>query len=469
MFTKIQKYLLINHPLLWNTKIVPALSFAVLFHILFFVIGYVYGNVDFTDENYYLSDFSTGVIIFFSILITILFFVVWFVYYFRNNAYKSLYRLSNLYLYKEWLIIFLVCFLNITYSISFLSGKTLKERSYYSKEEVDKRGRTILMASVFIDGSYDYENVAVADSVGKIVFNKKKYQQNSLMNKSFDYYYGSFTETNNDEIKVKTWMQNDNQAEIKKLMNDYFLLIKEHNLKTNLTANQWFELTYNYPDFTNYERIGRRMEDVTEFFKDNANQNIYKYYLPQNALISSYSQLSKAWNDPIIETGTLLILLYVSIAMAMLVYAFKVTTGRNWLIALVSIGILWIITGILAAITNSEIVFMCFWLSIILLSSIYFFSVISNNKGKNFSGIALNLILWSISGFLPLIFGLVSEYYNNPKSIVVAGQIKHTNTPQYEWLNDNATLLSWINILIIMAIMYFISIYIKKWKALAES
>ena len=150
MFTKIQKYLLINHPLLWNTKIVPALSFAILFHILFFVIGYVYGNVDFTDENYYRSDFSTGVIIFFSILITILFFVVWFVYYFRNNAYKSLYRLSNLYLYKEWLIIFLVCFLNITYSISFLSGKTLKERSYYSKEEVDKRGRTILMASVFV-------------------------------------------------------------------------------------------------------------------------------------------------------------------------------------------------------------------------------------------------------------------------------------------------------------------------------
>ena len=67
MFTKIQKYLLINHPLLWNTKIVPALSFAILFHILFFVIGYVYGNVDFTDENYYRSDFSTGVIIFFSI------------------------------------------------------------------------------------------------------------------------------------------------------------------------------------------------------------------------------------------------------------------------------------------------------------------------------------------------------------------------------------------------------------------
>ena len=86
MFTKIQKYLLINHPLLWNTKIVPALCFALLFHILFFVIGYVYGNVDFTDENYYRSDFSTGVIIFFSILITILFFVVWFVYYFRNNG-----------------------------------------------------------------------------------------------------------------------------------------------------------------------------------------------------------------------------------------------------------------------------------------------------------------------------------------------------------------------------------------------
>src|SRR5690606_17206851 len=103
MFKKIQNYLLIHHPLLWNIKIVPAFSVALLFHILFFLIGYVNDEINFSENSLYDYGLDTGIVVFFSILITLLFFVMWFFYYMRNNAFKAFYPVSNKSLYSEWL------------------------------------------------------------------------------------------------------------------------------------------------------------------------------------------------------------------------------------------------------------------------------------------------------------------------------------------------------------------------------
>ncbi len=474
MFKKIQKYLLINYPLLWNTKIVPAITFTILFHILFFIIGYFNGIIDFTNENYYDYGFTSGVIIFFSILVTILFFVLWFVYYFRNNAYKSFYNLKKTSLYKEWLIILLISFLNVTYSVSYITGKTLRQRSYYSQEETQKRCETISMASVFIAGAYEpnYEQIE-ANNTGQITYNKKTYPQNSLINKSVESF--NFNPAVKSESKVKTWMQENNQAQIKKLMVDYLAIAKEHNLKSNINAEQWFNLTYNFPDFIKYEIIGRTSsKDDPNSYSGNAmvyaaNQTVYKYNVPQNALVSAYWKISKSWEDPIIETGLIYTLLYLAITMAMLIFSFKVSSGRNWLIALISTGVLFIITGILSALSGSGITFLVFWLLAIATFMIHFFITLGKNKGKNISGISLNLMLWSLAGFLPIIYGLVMEFYNNPKTINFGNQIKYENTPQHDWLEENLMLFTWVNILIVIILMFFITQFIKKWKGLAES
>ena len=474
MFKKIQKYLLINYPLLWNTKIVPAITIALLFHILFFIIGYGNGFIDFTSENQYESTISNGVIIFFSILVTILFFVIWFVYYFRNNAYKSYYNLKKSSLYKEWLIILLISFFNVTYSVSYITGKTVRERSYYTQKETQKRCETISMASVFIEGSYLSYAINGADSLGQITFNKKRYFQNSLINKSLESF--ELSPTFKTEMKVKTWMQENNQTEIKKLMSDYFALVKEHKLKSNIDAEKWFALTYNFPDFKKYERIGRTSLNYSSNNYENnlpitvAEQTVYKYNVPQNALVSSYYKISKSWEDPILEIGLIYTLLYLSISIAMLIFSFKVTSGRNWLIALISsTGVLFIITGILSALSGSGITFLVFWLLAILFFIFYFFVTVLKNKGKNISGISLNLMLWSLAGFLPIIYGLIMEFYNHPKTIRIGNKTKFINTPEYEWLDNQISILTWVNMLIVMVIMYFIAQYIKKWKGLAES
>ena len=78
-------------------------------------------------------------------------------------------------------------------------------------------------------------------------------------------------------------------------------------------------------------------------------------------------------------------------------------------------------------------------------------------------------MLWSLAGLLPIIYGLVMEFYNYPKTISIGYKTKFINTPEHDWLDDHITIFTWVNILIVMVIMYFISQYIKKWKGLAES
>ena len=92
MFKKIQKYLLINQPLLWNLKIIPLTAFLVLFNIIYFILGYFNGALDFndTDDNYR-YDANEGIILFLGALIAILTAIVWAVYYLKNNALKSNY------------------------------------------------------------------------------------------------------------------------------------------------------------------------------------------------------------------------------------------------------------------------------------------------------------------------------------------------------------------------------------------
>lgn len=119
MFKKTQKYLLLNYPLLWNTKAVPLTCFLIVMHVIFLVIGYIDGALNFneTEQNYNSS--NEGAIIFFSVLISFLTFVIWLVYYFKNNAFKAFYPKGDFSLFKEWCLILLISFLVSTFALTY--------------------------------------------------------------------------------------------------------------------------------------------------------------------------------------------------------------------------------------------------------------------------------------------------------------------------------------------------------------
>jgi hypothetical protein len=487
MFKNIQKYLLLNHPLLWNTKVVPAVTFAMLFHILFFGIGYLAGDITFKDYYSYDNGFEDGIVIFFSVILSVLFFIIWFIFYTRNNGYKSFYPQKNNSLFKEWIIIVLIALLNITYSITYFAGKNIHTRTYFTQSEIKKRTEIIIKASIFIEGSFGY-NQTEANQNGDIIFNKKNYHQNSLMNKNIEEFYSYNNSRMNLEIDakpnkngldviLKTWMQQDNQVEIKKIMQDYFKLIKEHKLSTNLTPEKWFDLTYHYPDFMGYENIGRYKYSneyayavaVPASVEEASIDQKTKYYLPQNILKDKYEQILKAWEDPIIDLELLRVLLYVGVGFSLLLFSFKVTSGRSFIIAMVSIGVLWMLLGIISILSSSGTLFLIFMLVLISVFAIYFFTIVSKNKGKKISGIVLNLLLWTFGGFFPAVYALLLQIFDNSEQVVIAGETKYTNTPLHNWLDANLQLFTWINVILIIAFVFLMTIYIKKWKGTAES
>ena len=219
MFKKIQNYLLLHHPLIWNIKLLPVLLTIIIFHIVFFSIGYVQGELDFNHfEDFYTYDNIPKVIMFFSVLISILVFIIWLVFYLRNNAFKSFYAIGNSSLYKEWLLILLICTLNCTYIWSFDFGSDCRARSYFDREEADRRNEIIDMASFFT--GFDFEprfdgrtEEFEGTQASTFVFNNKRYSVKSLINKTVSTARHSATQSGYNQ-RIRMWLSENRKDSV---------------------------------------------------------------------------------------------------------------------------------------------------------------------------------------------------------------------------------------------------------------
>ncbi|RKS02496.1 hypothetical protein [Flavobacterium sp. 102] len=513
MFKKTQKYLLLNYPLLWNTKAVPLTCFLIVMHVIFLVIGYIDGALNFneTEQNYNSS--NEGAIIFFSVLISFLTFVIWLVYYFKNNAFKAFYPKGDFSLFKEWCLILLISFLVSTFALTYELGCDLRIKSYYSENEAKKRCETLSKASIFYGQNYDEaktEKRFINDSTNYVVldymlFKDKKYPLNSLLNKDIENY--SFFDAKWDsltKVKVKSWLVNDNKDSVKAVMKNYFDMVKEHQLVSNIDENQWFSLVYNFPEFEQKRVIAKRVKDfynngdynydydnydqyateavtavplqkgkidsINEYLKVIGRDKYvyYKTYIPADQLEYNYQKIADTYVNSSVTSEMFLIFLYFAMGLSIVVFSFKATSGRNWLIALVSMGVLNILLGIAAALSSSEYFYIWALLIITLVLFGYFIIVIANKTKKGISGITLNALLWLFPAFIPLVYTVTLQIMRYTCGYYRAG-FKYENHPTLKFLKDNDDLMLMINFGFIFLMMAFFSIKIKAWRALADS
>ncbi|WP_284652200.1 hypothetical protein [Flavobacterium terrisoli] len=507
MFKKTQKYLLLNHPLLWNTKVVPLTCFALLMHVVFLIVGYINGALNFneTDQNY--SSGSKDIILFFGFLISFLSVVIWLVYYFKNNAFKAFYPKSNFALFREWLLILCISFMLCSFTISFLFGNDLRIKSYYTENEARKRCETLSKASIFYGENFDeaqYEKKMVNDTLrpvelDHVLFNNKKYSLTSLINKGIENY--SFFDTKWDsltKIKVKNWLVNDEKDSVKVVMKNFFAMVKEHKLQSNIDENQWFTLVYTAPKFIQKRIIaGRERDYYSEVYNyeadyarsvtypdlpptaiDTLNQYLkmigkdkfiyYKTYVPADELEYNYQKIAYTYVSPSIQLETFLGFIYFAIGISIVVFSFKVTSGKSWLIALISMGVLNIALGICAATSSSEYYYFGGLILVTLVLFFYFVFVLYKKTEKGISGITLNGLLWLLPAFIPMVYivtvhimKIICGYYNS--------NFNYDDHPVLRFLDENDELMLCTNIIFIVVMMLFFSIKIKAWRALADN
>lgn len=491
MLKDIQKQLLLKYPLLWNTKFVPMLLLGILFQVLYFGIGYLNGSIDFSGETNYNSEIP---FIMFGILLALLIFIIWLVYYFKNNAFKSFYSKSKDALFYEWFQIFIISLLLVSFYLPFSIGKQLHERSYFSKIEATKRCETIALADLFIDGYFAQTEIDSTKSVLKdtlineeyryaqnfykdsMVFQGKKYSQYSIINRRiYDFSLISREKDSLKTLEVKNWLVDNQQNNVKDLMNNYLKIVNEHQIKNNLKTDKWFDEVYKYPNFTNYayikpyfeeyeaERSYVNYEDVVTAEPYNDNPNKYSnYFVQQDILKSKYDLVSKSYTNPFIEYEALLAFFCTALGLSLLIFSFKVTSGKSWLIAVVSIGVINIVFGIFTIFISSSLTY--FYLVLITFASlkIYFASIYFQRKSEGFSKIVLNILLWTFPIMIPMVYGLIMEYYHSYSPDY------GYNSPTYNWLQENFSNMITLNFAFCIIVLFFMSRIIRNWKGIAE-
>jgi hypothetical protein len=414
-------------------------------------------------------------------------------------------------LFYEWLQIFVVSALLITFYIPFSVGKQLHQKNYYSLEETTNRCKTIATADMFIDGSFaetEIDSLAsgLIDSLGNvinqekidsinnnnpdyypeslaeaytykdhIIFNGKKYDQFSLVNRNtFEFTVISREQDSLNKIQVQNWLDQNNQAEVKKLMDNYLSLIREHDLATNLNMDKWFEIVYKAPEFDEFLYIQpylKQYETDNSYNSydyatkiGNGERKYSKYFVQQDVLKDKYDMVSEAHTNSFFKIEMILGFLYGAFGLSILIFSFRVTTGKSWLIAVVTTGVINIVYGILTAITGVGDMYAYLILFTILGIIFYFFLIYFNKKNLQLSRIALNLFLWSFIGIIPLIYFLIQEHY-------LRGEHRYNynyTSPEYEWMKDHVFHMFCLNFILSILTLFFLSKVIRTWKGISE-
>ena len=415
-------------------------------------------------------------------------------------------------MFYEWLQIFCISLVLISFYLPFSFGKQLHQKSYYSLEETKKRCEIISTADIFIDGSfksteidsvasglligataisvdsialheeeyienYDYEIATGRVHKDYIIFNGKKYDEYSLLNRNvFEFKVSTRENDSLNKIKVMTWLDSNNKTEVRNLMSAYLKLINEHHLKANLTLDKWFEITYKEPDFNRFLYILPYLDEYeTDDYYDYSvtNQKTYanneekysKYYIQQNVLKEKYDIVSDAHTNPFFKYEELLSFLYGALGLSLLIFSFRVTTGKSWLISIVVTGILNIFYGIFSAVTSSGITYVVLILLTIIGFGIYYIIILMNRRSIQLSRIALNIFIWSFATFIPMIYFLLLESYRYKNYDY---EQRYYDNSTYIWLKNHDVEIFALNFVFAVILLFFLSRSIRNWKGLAE-
>lgn len=325
MIKKIQNYLLVHHPILWNVKLVPMILVLLAIHTVFFIIGFVSSDASFEETYSYYSPFnSMGVLYFVSVLIGLIVLIGWLVFFNRNNGLKIFYPRKTSQIYLEWILSLVITVSIALIPFTLTEGYLSKWKSIASKSETQKAIEILERAEVLIPNTeysyFDYNDeydkpIPVPEGMnlrpdsinlddysiqysgsGNIVI-RGYTGQSLLFFTSYDYYsYHRYKNRHIEEsdahyIDSTTWAKNRRQDEVREwlrkgekdkimaVMNDFENLQKRHNLPVNITPEKWMERIYNPPFFPVNNRTIIRNYQPSSFY------NSSDYYYPDEAVV----------------------------------------------------------------------------------------------------------------------------------------------------------------------------------------
>lgn len=518
MLDRFQNHFLLNKPLLWNTRFVFAVLIAFFINLFFFCAGYFFIYPDFDSLYYYSS--QSGLFYFASVIVSILSFIFWMIRYSRNNAFKVFYPKSSTMVYLEWVVIFLIVTMMVAYPFSLQKGIEYKTRSFASETEMLEAVETLNQVHILIpqnkteyfkeypDGYFDNKNIntntiendSVLEEIIPHIPDYKTIDEkvDEAMNspKIFEDYpdflhlsllnyhrYSNFyipasydLDIKNIDHVIKLLIEQD-RYEIELLMDSFLELQNKHKLSTNLTKDKWIGLVYNPANYPvgDFNRIYRYNPDEPHFYYytdsyAEENQEDDPYYTEYAKLWRAYGKIMESHLEKEDDRISLFILISFSMGISLMAFSFRITSGKSWLTALISIGVILIIfmfiTFITEAMVDGKLALIAFLLLTLLLfiGEIVFLlrNIYKINGNKRNTSVILNHLIWYIPAVPALIIILIHT--------ISKDNCSYDDTDcLYKWIDDRWWPIIWGNVLMVFFWMWlYVRFIILKWKGVPE-
>lgn len=395
--------LIVRYPLLWNTRFPIAFGGIIAINLFYILIGFLSKDAiikDLIEDGYSRDNFFESGLILLTIIINILFIIIWLLYYLRNNALKANYPVSTARLISEFLQIAIIIILNFTLYSSYRTGIILGFNTKYDFSNIEKEREILNYAAPYTTNNYyDYElnSYCANEFYGEKVIAESSYNKlktdfccNDTIRSYYYYCDFPYVKSTNHKWELVRYNQNllekKDRNQIVKHINDYNALCDKYDLMSKkVDAEKIVNKIFATKDF--------RVEDT--YIDEVIVKNSYPFYYGKDAsyIIDNIIKYSEFGNN---FFETILVLILIGLGFSMVILSFRLTSIKEWLIAVVSLGIISIITGIFLALGGFReigISVILILIYLVFISIAVFGKELGVNKIAN--GTAINLSLFT--------------------------------------------------------------------------
>ncbi|MCC6817796.1 MAG: hypothetical protein IT245_02750, partial [Bacteroidia bacterium] len=436
MFKKINHYLLLNKPQLWNIRLIPMLSIALVLHLVYFILGYgsIY-SIQYFHEHYNYGQYSykNEEIIHFSFgLLLFIIIIVWLFRYLRNNPFKSLYPLTKAYLIKEFLLIFLILFSLITIFHTYYYGKLLKQRSLSHHLDLVQQSDILNIAFAFLPfEKSEFEKTQSCENQEKTALELEKmnkanpcdYNNNSAATQlyidtySYTYYcQKKFNQgqQSSSEINstIRRWLKHRQVDSIEQVLLKACKIADTYKIKYNLNIKTL--VNYCFQDSINYSVnrfISNSYEEQTDYSSNYAEEAPELTQAIDEQLGFGFYELNYALSDveKVRETNffnvtIIWVFFYASLGFTIILSLFRFLRFKPWISGIIGVGVVIFIGVIIAISISSNIatsnIYVLFTLTCFFVS----WNIINRKGSKMISAISLIWFSLFASVLIPVVF-----------------------------------------------------------------
>jgi hypothetical protein len=502
MLKSINQYLLVNYPLLWNTRFFNVLLFAIIGHIIFFIIGQisVHSIRDFYEHDEYSELFESAVVGLYSTLVIVLFFITWLIYYLRNNPFKSFYPVTKTYLIKEFFIILFISLTTITLFNSYEYGRHLKKIKITTDFDPIKESHIINQANCFLPiDNFDFESAAHCDSI-YFVIEAPDYIPNDSCNE--DAYSTSYENELTEATPAEEYPENAPSIERPKFYSYLNYCSRSHaidldsNINSNfysINAHRWLKnkqkdsiemvliayqellkkyeirFSFNPRNLTNWCFETPQHEVLHDFYS----LSYYDIINPTYPNYGEFSYVNSVVNEvydnrkeSFLSIFNWELYFYFSLSISIILIMFRITRLKPWLIASIGMGVWAILFAILSNFIKDNTYQYVYLVGWIILFSMSFYLI--KNKSKKI--LSATFLIWSIYGYLALVFIIFKIIEDNTKEVkMCVNRLWKIITPEHpihSWIINNRDTINLINITSCIIFIVFVIIPLAyKWQS----